>query len=155
MPLLAIYPKKMKTNYPHLDAHHSIIHHTQITKTTYVCPSMGEWIKRIRHTYRHTHVYIHTDLEDKMLSEIRQTEKIKYSSVQFSSVAQCLTCCDPMTVARQASLYITNSQSLPKLMSTELVMLSKHLILCRPLLLPPSIFSSIRVFSNESALRIR
>ena len=50
---------------------------------------------------------------------------------------------------------ITNSQSLPKLLSIESVMLSNHLILCRPLLLLPSIFPSIRVFSNESALRIR
>ena len=56
---------------------------------------------------------------------------------------------------RQASLYITNSQSLPKLMTIESVMPSNHLILCRPLLLLPSIFPSIRVLSNESALRIR
>ena len=82
-----------------------------------VCPSVGKWIKRIWHTYRHTHIYIHMGLEDTMLSEIRQTEKIKYSSVQFSSVTQCPTCCDPMTVARQASLSITNSQSSLKLMS--------------------------------------
>ena len=61
----------------------------------------------------------------------------------------------PWTTARQASLSITNSQSLSKLMSIELVMPSNHLILCRPLLLLPSIFPSIRVFSNESALRIR
>ena len=75
-------------------------------------------------------------------------------SVQFRSVAQsCLTLCDPMN--RQASLSITNSQSLPKLMSIELVRPSNHLILCCPLLLLPSIFPSIRVFSNESALRIR
>ena len=53
------------------------------------------------------------------------------------------------------SLSITNSQSLPKLVSIELVMPSNHLILCCPLLLPPSIFPSIRVFSNESALCIR
>ena len=59
------------------------------------------------------------------------------------------------TAARQASLFITNSQSLLKLMSIESVMPSNHLILCRPLLLPPSIFPSIRVFSNESVLRIR
>ena len=59
------------------------------------------------------------------------------------------------TTARQASLSITNSQSLLKLMSIELVMPSNHLILCHPLLLPPSIFPSIRVFSNESALHIR
>ena len=61
----------------------------------------------------------------------------------------------PWTAARQASLSITNSQSLLKLMSIELVMPSKHLILCRPLLLLPSIFPSIRVFSNKSALHIK
>ena len=61
----------------------------------------------------------------------------------------------PWTAARQASLSITNSQSLLKLMSIELVMPSSHLILCRPLLLLPSIFPSIRVFSNESVLHIR
>ena len=61
----------------------------------------------------------------------------------------------PRTVARQASLSVTNSQSLHKLMSIESVMPSNHLILCRPLLLLPSVFPRIRVFSNESALRIR
>ena len=60
----------------------------------------------------------------------------------------------PWTAARQASLSITNSQSLPKLMSIEWVRPSNHLILCDPLLLPASIFSSIRVFSSESALHI-
>ena len=60
----------------------------------------------------------------------------------------------PWTAARQASLSITNSRSLLKLMSTEFVMPSNHLILCHPLLLPPSIFPSIRVFSNESVLCI-
>ena len=59
------------------------------------------------------------------------------------------------TAARQASLSITNSWSLLKFMSIALVMPSNHLILCRPLFLPPSIFPSIRVFSNESVLRIR
>ena len=61
----------------------------------------------------------------------------------------------PWTAARQASLSITNLQSLLKLMSIKSVMPSNHLILCQPLLLLPSIFPSIRVFSNESALRIR
>ena len=61
----------------------------------------------------------------------------------------------PWTAACQASLSITNSQSLLKLMSIESVMPSNHLILCRPLLLPPSIFPSIRVFSNKSVLGIR
>ena len=60
----------------------------------------------------------------------------------------------PWTAAHQASLSIANSWSLPKLMSIELVMPSNHLILCHPLLLPPSIFPSIRVFSNESVLLI-
>ena len=61
----------------------------------------------------------------------------------------------PWTAARQASLSITNSWSLLKLVSIESGMPSNHLILCRPLLLPPSIFPSIRVFSKESVLRIR
>ena len=61
----------------------------------------------------------------------------------------------PWTAARQASLSITNSKSLLKLMSIELVMPSNHLILCLPLLLPPSIFPTIRVFSNESTLHMR
>ena len=75
------------------------------------------------------------------------------SSVQSLSHVRLFV--TPWTAARQASLSITNSQSLLKLMSIELVMPSNHLILCRPLLLLPSIFPSIRVFSNESALRIR
>ena len=75
-------------------------------------------------------------------------------SIQFShSVASDSV--TPWTAARQASLSITNSQSLHKLMSIESVMPSNHLILCHPLLLLPLIIPSIRVFSNESALRIR
>ena len=61
----------------------------------------------------------------------------------------------PWTAAHQASLSITNSRSLLRLTSSELMMSSNHLILCHPLLLPPSIFPSIRVFSNESVLCIR
>ena len=81
---------------------------------------------------------------------------VQFSSVQFSSVAQsCPTLCDPMNHARQASLSITNSWSPPKPVSIESVMPSNHLILGHPLLLPPSVFPRIRVFSNESALRIR
>ena len=73
-----------------------------------------------------------------------------------SSVAHsCLTLCILWTAARQASLSLTNSWSLLKLMSIESVMPSNHLNFCRPLLLLPSIFPSLRVFSNESALRIR
>ena len=78
------------------------------------------------------------------------------TSVQFSSVAQsCLPLATTWTTAHQASLPITNSWSPPKPMSTELMMPSNHLILCHPLLLLPSVFPSIRVFSNESALHIR
>ena len=77
---------------------------------------------------------------------------------QFSSV-QSLSCVQlfvtPWIAACQASLFITNSQSPPKPMSIESVMPSNHLILCCPLLLLPSIFPSFRIFSNESALRIR
>ena len=77
-----------------------------------------------------------------------------FGNIQFShSVAS--DSATPWTAAGQASLSITNSQSLLKLMSTESVMPSSHLILCHPLLLPPSVFLSIRVFSNESALHIR
>ena len=77
---------------------------------------------------------------------------LKLHSVQFSSVTQsCLTLCDTMDCST-ASLSITNSQSLLKLMSIALVLPSNHLILCRPLLHPPSIFPSIRVFSNEVPL---
>ena len=76
-------------------------------------------------------------------------QEIQFScSVMFSSMT-------PWTAACQASLFTTNSPSLLKLMSIESVMPSNHLILCHPLLLLPSIFPSIRVFSNESALRIR
>ena len=86
------------------------------------------------------------------------TEKVKISrgSVQFSCLVVSDSLCPPWTATRQASLSITNSQSLFKLMSIESVMPSNHLILCRPLFLlsisSPSIFPSIRVFSNESAL---
>ena len=79
-----------------------------------------------------------------------------FSSVQLSSVTQsCPTLCTPWTAARQASLSITSSWSSPKPMSIESMMPSNHLILCRSLLLLPSIFSSIKVSSNESALCIR
>ena len=76
-----------------------------------------------------------------------------FCSVQLLSCVQLFA--TPWTTAHQASLSITNSWSLPKLSSIESVMPSKHLILCCPLLLLPSIFPSIRVFSNELALCIR
>ena len=77
---------------------------------------------------------------------------LKMCSVQLSYVWFFVT---PWTAACQASLSITNSQSLPKLMSIESVMPSNHLILCHPLLLLPSIFPIIRVFTNESVFCIR
>ena len=77
----------------------------------------------------------------------------QFSSVQSLSHVQFFV--TPWTAARQAPLSITNSQSLLKLMSIESVMPSNHLIHCHPLLLLPSIFPNIRVFSNESALHIR
>ena len=79
--------------------------------------------------------------------------KLYYSSVQSLSCVRLFA--TPWTAACQASLSIANSQSLLKLMSIELVMPSNHLILCRPLLLLPSIFPSIRIFSNEPVLHIR
>ena len=89
---------------------------------------------------------------------IMQARRIVDSGYQFSSV-QPFSCvrlfATPWTAACQASLSITNCQNLPKPMSIKSVMPSNHLILCRPLLLLPSILPSIRVFSNESALHIR
>ena len=79
--------------------------------------------------------------------------RIHFSSVQ--SLSRVWLFATPWTGARQASLSITNSRSPPKHMFIESVMPSNHLILCRPLLLLPSIFPSIRVFTNESALHIR
>ena len=86
----------------------------------------------------------HTDIALKIKNRI--------NSVQLLSRVWLFT--TPWTAAHQASLSITNSRSLPKLMSIESVMPSNHLILYHPLL-PPSIFPSIRVFSNESVLHIR
>ena len=82
--------------------------------------------------------------------------QVRVHSVQFSSVAQsCPTLRPHEPPHARPPLSITNSRSPPKPMSIELVMPSSHLILCRPLVLLPSIFSSIRVFSDESALHIR
>ena len=92
---------------------------------------------------------INTQIVDNLSFQIL----IHFSSVQSLSHIQLFA--TPWTAAHQTSLYITSSQSLLKLMSIELVMPSNHLILCCPLLLLPSVFPSIRVFSKESALRIR
>ena len=93
-----------------------------------------------------------------MLTTINITIKYHISHPEFSSIqslSRVQLFATPWTTACQASLSITNSLSPPKPMSIESVMPSNHLILCRHLLLLPSIFPSIRVFSNESALRMR
>ena len=79
----------------------------------------------------------------------------EYLLNKFSSLSRVQLFVTPWTATRQASLSIINSSSLLKLMSIKSVMPSNHLIICRPLLLLPSTFPSIRVFSNESVLRIR
>ena len=86
-------------------------------------------------------------------SSIPSPLAVQFSSVQ--SLSRVWLVVTPWTVARQASLSITNSQILLKLRSIESMMPSNYLILCHPLLFPSSIFPSIRVFSNESVLRIR
>ena len=89
-----------------------------------------------------------------MLSIVFYSWKIDSFNIQFSCPVVC-NGATPWTVVHQASLSFIIPQGLLKLMSIESVMPSNHLILCHPLLLLPSIFSSIRVFSNESALGIR
>ena len=103
--------------------------------------------------YPHTQILTHLFYHCLGTGEKRQGYKQKFSSVQSLSHVRLLA--TPWTAARQASLSITNSWSLPKPMSIESVMPSNHLILCCPLLLLPSIFPSIRDFSNESSLHIR
>ena len=92
-------------------------------------------------------------LEDHLAASYKTKHTLKISSVQLLSHIWLFE--SPWTAAHQASLSITNSWSLHKLMCVELVMPHNHLILCHPLLLLPSIFPSIRVLSNESVLLIR
>ena len=94
-----------------------------------------------------------SEVEWQWVKLVKKVKRYHQSSVQSLSHVRLFA--TPWTAAGQASLSITNSRSLLKLMSIELVMPSNHLILCHPLLLPPSIFPNIRVFSNESVLRIR
>ena len=115
--------------------------------------SQGKWESKIVLTTKDGWVLDRTGY-----IEFQMEMKTPCKMFQFSSV-QSLSCvwlfATPWTAARQASLSITYSWSLLKLMSVELVMPSNRLILCCPLLFPPSIFPSIRVFSNESVLRLR
>ena len=92
------------------------------------------------------------------LALMPRTEKEIFQTVRFffvQSLSDVRVFATPWTAAHQASLSITNSRNLLKLRSTESVMSSNHRIICHPLLIPPSIFPSIRVFSNESVLHIR
>ena len=94
-------------------------------------------------------MYVILELSSDRLRSVKRICWFSHSVTQ-----SCPTLCNPMDCSNQASLSITNSWSLLKLMSIELVMPSNHLILCHSLLLWPSIFPSIRVFSNESVLHI-
>ena len=96
---------------------------------------------------------LNAKLRSKLVATVHALFSMLISSVQSLSHVQLFA--TPWTAARQASLPITNSWSLLKLMYIESVMPSNNLILCCPLLLPPSVFPSIRVFSNESVLRFR
>ena len=100
-----------------------------------------------------TRSIIHSIVASGHHCSVNSAPSVQFNSVQ--SLSRVRLFATPWTKARQVSLSITNSQSSLKLMSLESVMSSNHLILCRPLLLPSSIFPSIRVFSNESALCIR
>ena len=110
---------------------------------------------RLNSSHRHTSRMPSSALADSLpLSHWGSpSESLQFSSVQLLSRVRLFA--TPWTAARQASWSITNSQSLLKLMSIESVMPSNNLIFCCPLLLLPSIFPSIRVFSNESVLHIR
>ena len=106
--------------------------------------------------------YTKWELDSRYKSKSMSLQFIRHRSFifvdcQFSSAVQfCPTLCDPHGLQHaRPPLSNTNSQSLLKLMAIESAMASNHLIVCHPLLLPPSIFSSIRVFSNKSALHIR
>ena len=105
------------------------------------------------HTVHDTTQYVYKYNTQDYWSFIVNLQSVQFSSVQ--SLSRVWLFATPWTAARQASLSITNSRSLPRLMSIESVMPSNHLILCRPLLLLPSIFPSIRVFSNESVIHLR
>ena len=95
-------------------------------------------------------------LKEEIYPHFQTKSKLQYLTVQFSSVIQsCPSLCDPMDCSTPGLPSITNSWSLLKLRYIESVMPSNHLILFCPLLFSPSIFPSIRVFPNESALRIR
>ena len=132
-----------------------------------LCSTFMAFVHGLRKTSSHSHIHQaflwawSQILESTFLQHLRFTANSIFSPgnrpmIAFSSVTQsCPTLCNPWTSAHQASLSITNFQSLLKLMSIKSVMPSNHLILCRPFLLLPSIFPNLKVFSSESVLSIR
>ena len=110
-------------------------------------------LHRLCRVVQKTYPFFMGSQQDTGVQSQKTGSRFLISSVQSLSCVWLFV--TPWTAPRQASPSITNSWSLLKLMSTESVIPSNHLILCRPLLLPPSIFPSIRVFSNESVLHIR
>ena len=111
-------------------------------------------LRVMNHTRTHLHWQDHLCLQEHLYHHItRKKREASVPSVPLLSRVQLFV--TQWTAARQASLSIINSQSLLKLMSIESVMPSSHLFFCHPFLLPPSIFSSIRIFSNESVFHIR
>ena len=122
----------------------------------YLCQPICLCLLSVSISINHLSIYINTSICLPIC--IYYLPTITHLSISLPIVVQFLSHMQlfvtPWTAAHQASLSITNSQSLLKPMSIELVMPSNHLILCRPLLLLPSIFPSVRVFSNESALCI-
>ena len=109
--------------------------------------------RRCQHSkQKEVHIFL-SMVKGKSIGFYTKSLRLSFSSVQLLNRVRLFA--TPWTAAWQAALCITNSQSLLRVMSTESVMPSNHLILCWPLLLPPSIFPSIRVFSSESVLHIR
>ena len=120
-------------------------------KTCRTCESFSTMMNEMTHLFQYCQKRVILLLHPNHLPLFSKS----LSSVQFSHSVVSNSLRPPWTAACQASLSITNSQSLLKLMPIQLVMPSNHIILCHPLLLLPSVFSSIRVFSNESFLHIR
>ena len=128
-------------------------HHNWKLWVMELCPKVISWNFFTDQHLSQEEVFKIFFLKQEFEKPLTEVAKACFSSVQ--SLSRVWLFVTPWTTPCQAFLTITNSQSLPKLMSIESVMPSNHLILCRPLPLLPSIFPSIRVFSNESAVCIR
>ena len=123
---------------------HALMINMQLSQFPCLFISVLEWTLGYRATYWKT-----------VIESMQNFSALQLTHSSVQSLSRVWLFATPWTTVHQASLFITNSQSPPKPMSIESMMPSNHLILCRPLFLLPSIFPSIRVFSNESALRIR